>query len=167
MKISTRYTLYSLVASAIPLGLVVIILFSLSHRQLERMRVDDIRVIERLVKSRIASLDEVVSSKLRILSGDLEWTRLLLSKDQSGRIDQLALIEKVTSYNEVLELSYVELISSDSILIARSHDYSSFNMRVTRPVLQTLDSTVIRSGLALLDVAGESSIYLMGSAPWI
>ncbi|MCK4656287.1 MAG: hypothetical protein KAT85_04625, partial [candidate division Zixibacteria bacterium] len=102
MKISTRYTIYSLVASAIPLGLVVIILFSLAHRELGEMRADDIRVVERLVRSNFASLEDDISSRLTVMAGDLEWTRLLLTKDGDGHIDQLALIEKVTSYNEML-----------------------------------------------------------------
>ncbi len=165
MKISTRYTIYSLVASAIPLGLVVIILFSLAHRELGEMRADDIRVVERLVRSNFASLEDDISSRLTVMAGDLEWTRLLLTKDGDGHIDQLALIEKVTAYNEMLELSFVELISSDSTLIARSGDYSSFDTRITRPVYDTPDSTGIRSGLTTLKIAGDRSIYMLASAP--
>jgi signal transduction histidine kinase len=129
------------------------------------MRADDVRVVERLVRSSFASLEDDVSSKLAVMSGDLEWTRLLLTEDEDGHIDQLALIEKVTSYNEMMELSYVELISSDSTLISRSGDYSSFDARITRPVYDAPDSTGIRSGMTTLNVAGDRLVYVLASAP--
>ncbi len=165
MKISSRYTIYSLAASAVPLGLVVIVLYSLTHRELERMRADDIKVAEHVLESSFASAEEDVSAKLRIVSNDLEWTRLLLKRNGDGRIDQLALIEMATDYSQKLGLSYIELISPDSNLLARSRDYSSFNIGVARPALDTLGSREVISGLAAVGIAGKSAIHIMASIP--
>ena len=143
----------------------MIVLFSFSHRELEKMRISEMEVARMLVKSKFESLEMDVRSKLKIASEDVEWTRLLLSKNVNGNLDQLALIEKTTAYRDILDFSYVELISADSILIARSGDYSDFNTKVIRPALDTLTSQGVRSGLAVINIIDRQAIYAMASAP--
>lgn len=163
MKITTRYTLYSLVASAIPLGLVVVVLLSFSRNKLKEMRADDVARVERIVRSSFESYEQEIRSGLEIISRDLEWTRLLLARDANGQIDQLSLIDLATSYSELPGLSYVELISVDSLLLARSGDYSNFNVEIERPALNAQDSTGTTSGLFAFDFPADSEVVVMAS----
>jgi len=163
MKIGTRYTLFSLVAAAVPIGLIVAVLFVFTHHELERMQAKDLQNVRQAVSSDIADLQRAVVSDIGVISEDLEWTRLLLQKDASERIDQLALIEKATSHCELLGLKYIELISPDSILLARSGDYSDFGLGIDRPLLDTTSAKSGGGGLAALDVAGDTEACMIAS----
>ena len=167
MKIRTRYAVYSLIASAIPLGLVVVVLLAFSKRELDGIEARQIESSMRQVQNHIAAIEQDVLSKLRIASRDIEWTKLLLKKDSDGEIDQLALIEKATEYRDILGLSYVDIISGDSSsrLLARSGDYANFGIKVLRPGLgsEVPDTGVI--GIWFMAVGAESVPCLLASVP--
>ncbi len=167
MKIRTRYAVYSLIASAIPLGLVVIVLLAFSKRELDRIEARQVESSMRQVENQIAAIEQDVLSKLRIASQDIEWTRLLLKKDSDGEINQLALIEKATEYRDILGLRYVDIIGGDTLsrLLARSGDYANFGVKVHRPGLgaEVSDTGVV--GIWFMNVGTEHVPCLLSSVP--
>lgn len=167
MKIRTRYAVYSLIASAIPLGLVVVVLLAFTKRELDKIEIRRIESSMQQVESNVSAIEQDILSKLRIASQDIEWTKLLLKKDSDGEIDQLALIDKATEYRDILGLSFVDIISGETLsrLLARSGDYANFGINVHRPGCgsDVPDTGVV--GIWFMDVGTEQAPCLLASVP--
>ncbi len=167
MKIRTRYTLYSLIASAIPLGLVVVVLLSFSKRELDRIEARHVESSIHQVEKRINAVEQNVLSRVRIAARDLEWTRLLLMKNPSGEMDQLALIEKATEYRDILGLSFVDVISGDRNprLLARSGDYANFGINVNRAGLGADVPDTGVAGVWFMAIGARNMPCILASVP--
>jgi len=127
MKLRTRYTVYSILTAAIPLGLVILFLYFYTQRELRVLGSErfsntktGLALLEQALKSDVAS-------RTSIAAEDREWLRLLIG---SGAEDskQLDMIELAGRYSAILNLDILELISLDTVLMARSGDYSAFDI---------------------------------------
>jgi len=162
MRLTTRYTLYHLIGSAVPIGLVVLVLFLFSHEELEKTRYTDLQSAADLLKANFLMEEQELLARVSAASDDLEWTRLVLRKDEKGRRDQLAIIEKATRLRDMAGLSYVEVLLQDSLLLGRSGDYSSFDVSVKpRPGIDSTETV----GIALLDAGSGESLYIAAAMP--
>ncbi len=130
MRLGTRYVLYSILASASPLILLLVVLQLLIQRELARLQSQEIDAdSERVSRVVVNELDDVYARRSSIAS-DERWLPAILSSQKNDGNGSLDLIDLATKQAVLHGVDNIEVFDANGLLLARSGDYVNFRVPV-------------------------------------